>query len=60
LRVDGTATLMAEHDNQASAQNIDRILDASQAFIIEHIARDSNDEQIPEARFRAAHANRNN
>src|SRR3954451_7608074 len=47
-RVDGTATLMAEDDNQASAQNIDPVLDASQAFIVEHIARYSNDEQISE------------
>src|SRR5712672_2310617 len=47
--VDGTATLMAEHDNQAGAQNIDPVLDASQAFIVEHIARYSNDEQISEA-----------
>ena len=47
--VDGTATLMAEQDNQARAQNIDCVLDASQAFIVEHIARDSNDEQISEA-----------
>src|SRR6516162_4510312 len=44
--VHGTATLMPEHDNQFGAQNIDRILDASQAFIVEHIARDSNAEQI--------------
>src|SRR6266496_5581448 len=47
--VDGAATLMAEHNNQACAQNIDRVLDASQAFIVEHIARYSNDEQISEA-----------
>src|SRR6266850_1864629 len=47
--VDGTTTLMAEHDNQAGAQNIDPVLDASQAFIVEHIARYSNDEQISEA-----------
>jgi hypothetical protein len=47
--VDGTATLMAEHNNQAGAQNIDPVLDASQAFIVEHIARYSNDEQISEA-----------
>src|SRR5258705_8885513 len=47
--VRGTATLMAEHDNQAGAQNIDPVLDASQAFIVEHIARYSNDEQISEA-----------
>src|SRR5882724_1288620 len=47
--VDGTATLMAEHDNQTGAQNIDPVLDASQAFIVEHIARYSNDEQISEA-----------
>src|SRR6266550_2710269 len=47
--VDGTATLMAEHDNQAGAQNIDPVLDAPQAFIVEHIARHSNDEQISEA-----------
>src|SRR4029453_8935507 len=46
--VDATATLMAEHDNQACAQNVDRVLDASQAFIVEHIARYSNDEQISE------------
>src|SRR6266496_3034715 len=31
--VDGAATLMAEHNNQACAQNIDRVLDASEAFI---------------------------
>src|SRR6266550_8390510 len=47
--VDSTATLMAEHDNQAGAQNIDRVLDAAQAFIVEHIARYSNAEQISEA-----------
>src|SRR5437660_10477632 len=47
--VDGTATLMAEHDNQAGAQNIDPVLDAPQAFIVEHIARYSNNEQISEA-----------
>src|SRR6266498_381139 len=47
--VDGAATLMAEHNNQACAQNIDRVLDASQAFIVEHIARYSNDEKISEA-----------
>src|SRR4029453_13225931 len=46
--VDATATLMAEHDNQACAQNVDRVLDASQAFIVEHIARYSNNEQISE------------
>src|SRR4029453_13438035 len=46
--IDGTATLMAEHDNQACAQNVDRVLDASQAFIVEHIARYSNNEQISE------------
>src|SRR5215471_5242649 len=48
-RVDGTATLMAKHDNQARAQDIDTVLYASQAFIVKHIARDSNAEQIPEA-----------
>src|SRR5213596_738214 len=47
--VDGTATLMAEHDNQTGAQNIHPVLDAPQAFIVEHIARYSNDEQISEA-----------
>src|SRR5215211_7351496 len=47
--IHGTATLMAEHDNQTGAQNIDPVLDASQAFIVEHIARYSNDEQISEA-----------
>src|SRR5262245_18260316 len=46
--VDGSATLMAEHHNQACAQNIDRVLDASQAFIVEHVACYSNDEQISE------------
>src|SRR5512133_2041217 len=40
---------MAEHDNQAGAQNIDPVLDASQAFVVEHVARYSNDEQISEA-----------
>src|SRR5436190_178388 len=48
-RVDGTATLMAKHDNQSRAHDIDTVLDASQAFIVEHIARDSNAEQISEA-----------
>src|SRR5439155_9919203 len=47
--VDGTATLMAEHDNQTGAQNIDPVLNASQAFIVEHVARYSNDEQISES-----------
>src|SRR5436309_6094472 len=47
--VDGTATLMAEHDNQAGAQNLDAVLDASQAFIVENVACYSNDEQISEA-----------
>src|SRR5215471_2145054 len=45
----GSATLMAEHDNQAGAQNIDAVLDASKALIVEHIARYSNDEQISKA-----------
>jgi hypothetical protein len=48
-RIDGTTTLMAEHDNQACAQNIDRVLDASQAFIVEHITGDSDDKEISEA-----------
>src|SRR5262245_22167421 len=47
--VHGTAALMPEHDNQSRAQNIDRVLDASQAFIVEHIASYSNDEQVSEA-----------
>src|ERR1700757_4984805 len=47
--IDGPATLMTEYDNQAGAQNIDAVLDASQAFIVEHVARYSNDEQISEA-----------
>jgi hypothetical protein len=47
--VHGTATLMPEHDNQFGAQNIDCVLDASQAFIVEHIARDSDDKQISQA-----------
>src|SRR5437588_2257030 len=47
--VDGPATLMTEYDNQASAQNIDAVLDASQAFIVEHVACYSNDEQISKA-----------
>src|SRR5258705_12041740 len=46
--VGGTGTVMGEHDNQAGAQNIDPVLDASQAFIVEQIARYSNDEQISE------------
>src|SRR5689334_2113247 len=46
--VDGTAILMAEHDDQAGAQNIDSVLDASQALIVEDIARYSHDEQIAE------------
>src|SRR6266480_1483411 len=47
--VDRTATLMAQHENQAGTQNIDPVLDASQAFIVEHVSRYSNDEQISEA-----------
>ena len=47
--VDGTATLMAEHDDQASAQNIDGVLNAAQAFIVKDVARYSNDEQIAKA-----------
>src|SRR5215470_3990281 len=47
--VDRTATLMTEHNNQAGGQTVDSILDASQAFLAEHIARDSNDEHISEA-----------
>src|SRR3954451_366658 len=47
--VDGTTILVAEHDNQAGAQNIDPVLNASETFNVEHIARDSNDEQIAEA-----------
>src|SRR5262249_52782331 len=47
--VDGTATLMAEHDNQAGAQTLDTVLDASQTFIVEHVACYSNDEQISES-----------
>src|SRR5215471_15770233 len=45
----GTATLMAEHDNQAGGQNSDRVFDASQTFIVEHVASYSNAEQISEA-----------
>ena len=61
--VDGTATLITEHDNQTGAQNIDCLLDASQAFVVEHIARDSHDKEISEAFIKdkfVAHANRNN
>src|SRR4030095_3774841 len=47
--IDGTATLMTEHDNQAGPQNLHTVLDASQAFIVEHVARYSNDKQISEA-----------
>src|SRR5262245_62084165 len=46
--IDGTATLMTEHDNQTRAQDIDTVLDASEALIVEHITRDSNAEQISE------------
>src|SRR3982751_414973 len=47
--VDGSATLMAEHHNQARTQNIDAVFDAAQAFIVEHIASYANDEQISQA-----------
>src|SRR2546423_15090296 len=47
--VDGTATLMTEHDNQSRAQNIDAVLDAAQALIVEHVACYANDEQISQA-----------
>src|SRR5215471_3435696 len=47
--VNGTAILMAEHDNQARRQDIDRVLDACQTFVVEHVACYSNDEQISEA-----------
>ena len=40
--LDRAATLMAKHQNQARTQMIDRILDAAQAFIIDHVSRDSN------------------
>jgi hypothetical protein len=40
---------MAEHDNQMCSQYIDPELNATQDFIIEHVACDSNDEQIREA-----------
>src|SRR5215216_3226722 len=46
--VDSAATLMAQHDNQAGPQNIDSVLDAAEAFIVEDIACYSNDEQISE------------
>src|ERR1043165_1937432 len=47
--VDGAATLMAEYDNETCAQDFDTVLNASQAFIVEHVARDSDNEEISEA-----------
>jgi hypothetical protein len=47
--VDGPATLVTEHENQSGSQNLNTVLDASQAFIVEHIARDSDDEEISES-----------
>src|SRR5215470_8175091 len=45
----GTATLMTQHENQAGGQSVDSKLDASEALVVEHIARDSNNEQISQA-----------
>ena len=47
--VNGTATLMAKHYNQTGGQNIDRVLDASESFVIEHVAGYANNEQISQA-----------
>ena len=47
-RFDGAAMLMSEHDDEADRHNIDRILDASQAFIVDHVACYPKDEQIAE------------
>src|SRR6188472_1294848 len=40
---------MAKHDNQTRPQHIDTVLNATQAFIIEHVACNSNDEEISES-----------
>src|SRR5215216_3798495 len=47
--LDRAATLMTEDHNQTRTKDIDTVLDASQTFIVEHIARDSNDKQISDA-----------
>src|SRR5213080_1838264 len=41
-------TLMAEHQNQAGAQMIDRVLDAAQSFIVDHVSRHSHNKQVTE------------
>src|SRR5207244_1842977 len=47
-RLDGPATLMSEHHDQAHGQMIDRVLDASQAVIVDYVASYSYHEQIAE------------
>src|SRR6516162_7318241 len=47
--VDGSATLTAEHDNQAGAQNIDPVLDASQGMVVDDVTGHSYHEQVPES-----------
>src|SRR5438034_6521848 len=41
-------TLMAEHQKQAGAQMIDRVLDAAQSFIVDHVSRHSHNKQVTE------------
>jgi hypothetical protein len=43
-RFHGAATLMSKHHDEADRHNIDRILDASQAFVVDHVPCDPQDE----------------
>ena len=43
-RFDGAATLVAQHDDETNGQMIDRVLDASQAVIVDHVTRHSEHE----------------
>src|SRR6266446_2711921 len=44
----GAATLMAKHHDESHGQMIDRILDAPQALIVDHISCHSDHKQIAE------------
>ena len=45
-RLNGTATLVAEHHDQLGAQMLDRVLDAANRFVVEHVACNPDDKEI--------------
>src|SRR5437762_3217070 len=47
--LDRAAALMSEHHDQAHGQMIDRVLDAAQAMIADHVAGHAQDKQIAES-----------